>query len=282
MDQNEISHDPRHLGITSGEHIVFSVQTVHQSYVKIRTISKWIKMSFQLSLVTKEYHRVRPKQFLSLCYVWRKPCTYLASRLTPSPNGPKQDSIGPTSLRSSIDCDQNNFWAYGTLATNRAPILCQDEHNLQTDRNELPVEPCHLGGPSGASKMISKPMVRLAQTMHLSCNDTKIVSKRTEMRFQITHVTKEFHQVNQKWFLSLWYIRCKPSTYLVSRLALSLNWPKRASSWASSPRRTIGCVQNDFWAYGMFGMNRAPILHPNGPKWDSTWPMSRRSSIRCI
>jgi hypothetical protein len=33
-------------------------------------------------------------------------------------------------------------------------------------RNELPVEPSHLGGPSGASKTISKPMVRLAQTMH--------------------------------------------------------------------------------------------------------------------
>jgi hypothetical protein len=135
---------------------------------------------------------------MSLWYTWRKPCTYLASRLTPSLNRPKQDSIGPTSLRSSIDCDQNKFSAYGTLGANRAPILHQDEHNLQTDRNELPVEPCHLGGPSGASKMISKPMVRLAQTMHLSCKDTKTISKRTEMRFQITHITKEFHRVKQK------------------------------------------------------------------------------------
>jgi hypothetical protein len=122
----------------------------------------------------------------------------------------------------------------------------KDEHNLQTDRNELPVEPCHLGGPSGASKMISKPTVRLAQTMHLSCNDTKTVSKRTEMRFQITHVTKEFHRVKQKWFLSLWYVRCKSCTYLASRLALYLNWPKWASSWAQSPKRTIRCIQNDF------------------------------------
>jgi len=40
------------------------------------------------------------------------------------------------------------------------------------DRKELPLEPRHLVVPSGASKTISKPMVRLAQTMHLSCTDT--------------------------------------------------------------------------------------------------------------
>jgi hypothetical protein len=32
------------------------------------------------------------------------------------------------------------------------------------DRNELPLEPRDLGVPSGASKMISEPMVALAQT----------------------------------------------------------------------------------------------------------------------
>jgi hypothetical protein len=31
------------------------------------------------------------------------------------------------------------------------------------DRNELPLEPCHLGVPSGVSKMITEPMVRLRQ-----------------------------------------------------------------------------------------------------------------------
>jgi hypothetical protein len=60
---------------------------------------------------------------------------------------------------------------------------------LRTDRNELPVEPCHLGGPSGASEMISEAMVLLPQTMHLSCTDTNNVSKRTETRFHMTHVT---------------------------------------------------------------------------------------------
>ena len=62
---------------------------------------------------------MRPKRYLSLWYVWRKPCTYLALTLTPSPNGP----------------------------------------------NEIPHDPRHLGLPSGASKTISEPMIRLAQTV---------------------------------------------------------------------------------------------------------------------
>jgi hypothetical protein len=41
-------------------------------------------------------------------------------------------------------------------------------------------------------------MVRLAQTMHLSSTDTNIVSKWTEMRFNMTHATKDFHQVRPK------------------------------------------------------------------------------------
>ena len=71
----EIPHDPRHLGVPSGasktisEPMVHSAQTVHRSYVKISTISKRIEMSFHFSLVTKEYHQVCPKRFLSLCYV---------------------------------------------------------------------------------------------------------------------------------------------------------------------------------------------------------------------
>ena len=47
--------------------------------------------------------------------------------------------------------------------------------------------------PSGASKMISEPKICLAQTMYLSCTDTNIVSKQTQMRFHMTHVTKELH-----------------------------------------------------------------------------------------
>ena len=58
-----------------------------------------------------------------------------------------------------MKCVQNDFRAYGTYDANRAPILRQDWHYLQMDRNELPLEPCNLAVPSGASKMISEPMV---------------------------------------------------------------------------------------------------------------------------
>ena len=58
----------------------------------------------------------------------------------------------------------------------------------------------------GASIAISKPLVRLAQNVQLSCADTYTVSKRKELRFHMTHVTKGFHQVRPKRFLSLWYV----------------------------------------------------------------------------
>ena len=80
------------------------------------------------------------------------------------------------------------------------------------DQNEFPLVPRFLGVPSGASKMIPKPMVRLAQTVHLSCTGTNTVSKRTDTRFDMTHITEEFHQVRPNWFLSLWYVRRKPFT----------------------------------------------------------------------
>jgi hypothetical protein len=127
-------------------------------------------------------------------------------------------------------------------------------------RNELPLEPRHLVVPSGASKMISEPMVRLAQTMHLSSTDTNTVCKQKQARFHMTHVTKEFHRMHPKRFRSLWYVRCKPCTYLASRLARSLKGPKRASTWASSPSGTNKCVQNYFWAYGTSSTNYAPVL----------------------
>jgi hypothetical protein len=48
------------------------------------------------------------------------------------------------------------------------------------DQNELPLEPRQLGVPSSASKMISNPVVRLAQTMHLSCSDTNTDMEQTK------------------------------------------------------------------------------------------------------
>jgi hypothetical protein len=43
-------------------------------------------------------------------------------------------------------------------------------------------------------------------------------------------------------------------------ITLFLNGPKHPSTWSTSRRNIIGCVQNDFRAYGMSGANCARIL----------------------
>jgi hypothetical protein len=191
------------------------METEHLSCTNANTVSKWIEMRLHLTHITEEFHRVRLKWFMSLWYIRRKLCSYLASRLTLSPNTPNQAST----------------WASSP------------------------------GVPSCVSKMISEPMVHLVKIVLLSCTDTNTVSKRTKMRFHMTLVTDEFCQVCLKQFSSLWYVWCEPCTYPASGLALSPNGMKDLFTWASSPRSTIGCVQNFFWVYGIFGANRAPILH---------------------
>jgi hypothetical protein len=169
--------------------MVCSVQAAHLSCVKISTISKQTEMSFRLSIITSEYHRVHLKQFLSQWYVWRKPCTYLPSRWALSPNRPKWASTWASSSSRSIGCVQNNFWAYDTFSANHAPILHRHYHCLQTDRNEVRHDRSHLGVPSGASKMISEPMLCSVQTVHLSSIKIVSISKWTKIRFYMTHVT---------------------------------------------------------------------------------------------
>jgi hypothetical protein len=56
-------------------------------------------------------------------------------------------------------------------------------------RNKILDDPHHLGVPMVVSKMISKPMVRLAKTLHLYCVKISIISKWTETRFQLSLVT---------------------------------------------------------------------------------------------
>ena len=108
--------------------------------------------------------------------------------------------------------------------------------------NELPLEPCHRGVPTGASEVIFEPMVRSTQTMHLSCVKISTIYKRTETSLHLSLVSYEYHRVRPKRFLSLWYVWRKPCTYLASRLAQSQNRPKRACTSASSPKNTIRCV----------------------------------------
>jgi hypothetical protein len=167
------------------------------------------------------------------------------------------------------------------------------------DRNEHLLEPCHLGVPSGAFKTISEPMVFLAQTVHLSPNWPKRDSTwPSSPSCSIRCVQNDFWAYGMFRAKSCTYIMSrlalspngpkrastwassrrspsrafkmiseptvrllKPCNHLTPILTLSLNGPKWDSTWPTSPRCSIRCVQNDIWAYGTFGVNRAPILH---------------------
>ena len=176
------------------EPMVRLAQTVHLSWVKIRTISKRNKTSFHLSFVTTKYHRVRSKRYLSLWYIWRKPCTYVALTLTPSPNG----------------------------------------------SNEIPHDPCQLGVPSGASKMISEPMV-CSQTVHLYCTNTNTISKRTERDSSWSMSTRSSIGFVQN---DIWaYGTFSQIVHLSYTNTNSFSkWTERDSTWPTSPRSSIGCV----------------------------------------
>jgi hypothetical protein len=202
---------------------------------------------------------MRPKWFLSLRYVWRKPCTYLVPILTLSVNGLKWDSTWPTWPRSFHQLRAKrhpSLW----FVQRKSCIYLASGLAISPNGPEPPLEPRHLGVPSGGSKMISKdryiwrkPSTNLTPTLTPSPNKPKWDS-----------TWPMLHRCSigcPKRFLSLWYVRRKPCTYHTSRLAVYLNRQNRASTRASSPRSTIGCVQNDPWAYGTFGANRAPILH---------------------
>ena len=67
-------------------------------------------------------------------------------------------------------------------------LSCTDTNTVFI-RKEVTHDPHHLGVPSGASKMISKPMVCLTQTMHRSCVKISTISKRTETSFHLSLVT---------------------------------------------------------------------------------------------
>jgi hypothetical protein len=91
------------------------------------------------------------------------------------------------------------------------------------DKIKHPVEPPHHGVPSGASKMISEPMVCLVQTVHLSYIDLHCLQiEQNEIPHDPRHLGVP-SGASKMIFLSLWYVWPKLCTYLVLILALSPN-----------------------------------------------------------
>jgi hypothetical protein len=67
MEQNELPIDPHHLEspLSAAKKIsapmVYLAQTMHLPDTKINTVSKQTEVSYHLSHVNYEFHRVRPK-----------------------------------------------------------------------------------------------------------------------------------------------------------------------------------------------------------------------------
>ena len=83
---------------------------------------------------------------------------------------------------------QTDVRAHGTFDAKRATILHRRQRCFQTDQNEISHDPRHLGAPSGASKMISEPMVRSMQTVHLCCVKICTISKQAELLVEPRHL----------------------------------------------------------------------------------------------
>ena len=110
-------------------------------------------------------------------------------------------------------------------------------------------------------KLISEPMVRLAQTVHLSCVETNTFSKLTKTCLHLTHVTYEFHRVRPK--MTSEPIACSAQTVHLSCIETNTISKRTETSLPLThvPRSAIGYGQNDFHAHGTFGANHALIMH---------------------
>ena len=89
---------------------------------------------------------MRPKRYLSLWYVWRNLCTYLALTLTPSPNGPNEilhdpRHLGvPSGVSKTISEPMVRFAQPCTYLTS---TLTPSPNGP----SEIPHDPCHLVVP---------------------------------------------------------------------------------------------------------------------------------------
>jgi hypothetical protein len=80
----------------------------------------------------------------------------------------------------------SEWYVWRNPCTYLAPTLTLSP---KRERSEIPHEPHHLGVPSGASKMISKPMVCSTYTVHLCYVKISTMCERIEMSFHLSLIT---------------------------------------------------------------------------------------------
>jgi hypothetical protein len=168
---------------------------MHLSCIKVSTISKRTEQNSTRPSSRRSTMRCVQNYFMSLWYVQYKPCTYLASRLALSPNGPKRAPPDPRHLGVPSGTSKMIYQPMVHL-TQTEHLSCTDANTVsKIDQNKIPHDPPHLGVPSGASNTIFEPTVCSTQTVHQSCIKSSTISKRTKLSFHLSLVTKESHRV---------------------------------------------------------------------------------------
>ena len=123
-------------------------------------------------------------------------------------------------------------------------LSCNNTNNISNRPNDIPHDPRHLGVPLGASKTISEPMVRLGKPCtYLTSTLTPSPNGPNEIPHGPRHLgvpsgaSKTISEplVCLAQTMHLLYI----NTITISK------WTERDSTWPTSPRSSIGCVQND-------------------------------------
>jgi hypothetical protein len=137
-------------------------------------------------------------------YVRGKPSTYLALRLTLSPNGSIRVSTWPTSRKSTIRWGPKWF---PSLLYIRCKLCTYVALTLTLSLNRpkrAPLNPRQQWVPSDAPKTISESIAHSTQTVYLSC--VKISLQMDQNGLPLDPHRKGYHRVRLKWLLNLWYI----------------------------------------------------------------------------
>ena len=148
-------------------------------------------------------------------------------------------------------------------------------HYLQIDQNKLPLEPHNLGVPSGASKRISEPMVRLAPTVHLSYTNTNCLqTDRNEIPHDPYHLGVPSNASKTIYETMV----CSAQTNNLSCIKVSTisKWTEMSfhlslfthENHQVRPARIMSLW--DIWCKPGTYLARTLTLSPNGPKHDST------------
>ena len=177
MDQNKIPHDPRHQGVplraskTISDPMEYSVQTKQLTCIKITISPNGLKWASTWPTSPRS----------TIGFIQTDFCAYGMFSANLAPILCQDYTIfkwAKTSYHLSFVTLEYHrvhpkwFMCLWIVRCKPWIYLASSLHYLQMDWNELPLETHHLGLPSGSSKRISEPMVRLAPTVHLSCTDT--------------------------------------------------------------------------------------------------------------